>query len=239
VTLWTQRLNVRWRRTITFFERQYEILRELEANDLLWQFRTEPERISVRVGDAYHRLSFGVGHVEGALLAPDGDLSRIQNAMRIVLEAIEPDRLVRPELSAQWLMPLESDYDEARKAGIAALVGEVAASVTDWAFVFDGQLESPELTYHLEAGIVQSSEIPSRLSRVAGSFTPDPEAPPTLWATHELPDVAFFCDSDFTVADRLEASPDALFSLWEGTRNAAEGVVSGVMERLGIRDDNE
>jgi hypothetical protein len=223
---------------VSFFEHRFEVLRTLEDRGDLRGMNVEEERVSFRVGDAYHAVAFGVNRLDAAVLRPEADKGRIADTINLILEAVQPDRLVRPTFEYQWLVGLDASYDDAREATAAAVVKPPEnAPAVDYAVVFDGAMTEPAGTYRLEAGIVEAAEAPIRLSRIAGTFRADAhEVPASIWPVDSVPAVGFFCDSRWQVQGLVEPGQEALFHLWEGVGELASGVVLAVMEKLGVTE---
>lgn len=231
---WTQRVRIPWRPLVSFFERRWELLRAFEDQGLVRQFRVHAARIDIRLGDAHHLVIFGQDGLELSLLRPDADHGRMESASRAIWTALDPPQLTRPSMTFQWLMPVEADYDDARRDVAARLLGQPqGAGHADFAALVDGECESPESTYRLEVGVVQASESPMRLAREVGRVgVPAPEAPPSLWPPDTLPDVALFCDSDWDIHNVPDPSIEAVLEQWTTAKEAARQIVSGLFEQL-------
>jgi hypothetical protein len=234
VELWTQRINVAWWRSLRFFERRFEVLRTFEDGGLLRQFRVDDDEVGMRLGDANHSLAFGVLGLDGSLYQPDADADRLRNAIRVVFDALEPERLSHATFGLQWLVPLDVSYDEAREAAARVAMPVNNFQPKDFALFSDGESRDPEATIVLECGVVGVAELPQRLARQVGRMgPPDRSSPPTLWPADRLPEVAFFCDSNWIATQALE-SLDDLFHLWEGTQRASAEVVSELMSHFNL-----
>ncbi len=222
--VWTRRVSVPWEVGTTYYQRQWDALTRVDDAGLLFGHRVVGDRIAMRLGDQQHVISFSSDYVDGAVLVPTGDVERVRNALEIVLEAIRPKQLLRPTFDFQWLDALETPYDEARLATATALFGTLdGAELNDWSATLDGRAVSPAGTMRAEFGVVEAAEAQVRLAREVGTQflgPPDPDIPPGVWNVAELPDVAFFFDSQCRLSQDVgEPSVDALFDLW----SAAEG----------------
>lgn len=234
-TPWTRRFAFSWPQNISFFEHRYEVLRELEDQGLLRQLRVAEDRIALRLGDANHELVFGVRSVEGSLLQPDGDWDRIVGALKLVLQALKPKHLLRPEIKFQWLVELDGDYDKLRSEAAIHLFGAAGASMTDWSVLVDGKIEDPEGEFQAEFGILNASEAPARLARLIGragrSTRGDRDAPPpTQWQASKLPPVGWFYDVNCSMKQGPEPTADAISHFMRDSEASLGVLMSGIME---------
>jgi hypothetical protein len=230
---WTRRFRLSWPESVRYFERRFSVLRRFEDQGLLRQLRVDEDRVSVRLGDANHVVVYGLRSLEGGLLQPDSDQERLQAALEVIFEELQPSRLLRPQISFQWLVSLDRDYDEARKTTAVAAWGDAGEPLFDWSALVDGKLERPNLSYRAEFGIVDAAEAPQRLSRQAGHVTtPDRESPPTLWPVESLPDVAWFYDTICALQDAPPPTAEGVFTLMKDTYSAAERLMSAMMKKF-------
>jgi len=202
---------------VSFYQRRWDVLEQFDRDDLLQSHRVIDERIALRLGDAYHLISFGDGYFDAALLTPEADADRLREALAILFDTLQPKALLRPIFDFQWLSALDRPYDEVRSASASAVFGDAGATVVDWSANVDGRLEAPPGTYRAEFGIVSSSEAGPRLARSISPFisSPAPDIPPSIWPRATFPEVAWFFDSRVALSDRVEEpSIDALFDLW-------------------------
>ena len=221
---------------MTFFERRWAVLKHFEDADLLQQHRVVNDRIAIRLGDAYHLITFGSDYVAGALLRPDSDSGRLREGLRKVFEILEPHRLLLPEFDYQWLVKLDRPYDDVRRLSAFAGFGDSSDTVIDWAVTLDGLISEPAATYRAEFGILEASDAAARLSRAAGMvYTPDPDVPPTLWPPQSFPPVAWFFDARCRGhLDVGEADADTLFDVWSKGQDAVDRIQSGFMARFHV-----
>lgn len=232
-TPWTRRFAFSWPQSVAYFERRYGVLRRFEDEGLVRQFRVSEQRIGVYLGDANHELVYGLRSIEGSLFKPDGDWDRMSAALDIVLADLQPKRLLRPVLRFQWLIALDAEYDEARRAGALEMLGDAGKGLTDWSGLVDGELESPPSTFQAEFGILDAAEAPQRLSRQIGRVQGERDTPPpTLWPTESLPPVAFFCETIAQGTEPPEPSVEAISAFVRDSQDALGGIVSGMMERV-------
>jgi len=238
VALWTQRVRLTWPPSLTFFERRFEVLGQYEQMGLLQQFRVREQRVSARLGDAYHFISISPDELEAGLLQPSGEFHRVESALRIAFDLLVPRRVVRPRLSFQWLIPVAEDYDTARLRAITSMIGDVPQLENKDPALFFTASSGPDAVVNTECGIVEAAEIPRRLARQVGQLTPfaDAEAPSSLWPVDSVPNVAFFCDSIWHMVRLDEPTADAVFECWDNTRAAAESVVTLLADRLTLVD---
>jgi hypothetical protein len=229
---WTQRYRLRWRPTLNFFEQRYAILRTFESEGLLRGFIAREGQVSARLGDSAHVVTLTPSRLEIDLLRPDADAGRLEFATKTVLEALKPERLIRPIAGFQWLLPVDKDYDEARaEAATRVFPMTGATTVTEWAFLIDGRHE--DTTYRMEVGVVEKAEIAERLARRMGRVGAEEDIPPSMWPVETLPDVAFFGDAEWVLDDAPKAIPKAVLDMWSRVLGNATTVVSSVFDRLG------
>jgi hypothetical protein len=229
---WTQRLSVAWRPSLGFFEKRYEILRAIEDEKLLHQFLHRDDRISVRLGDPNHIVTFAPDRLEMTVLRPDGDLGRVLNVGQLVLEALRPSRILSPAVQFQWLNPIAQDYEVAKAQLVERLFGQVPhLTYGDTAALLDVATDEPASRGQVEFGLVNASEMPGRLARSVGYMThlAEPEAPASLWVGETLPEVAFFCDSAWWPIQPPDPAIDAVGKLWEDMREMAGSIVQAFM----------
>ena len=237
---WTRRLTLPLQTTLSFFENRLAALREFEAEGLLHQVRVEEERVSVRLGDPNHLLTFGPRQLEVALLQPTGDLDRVATAVERVWKALDPARVSGPTFQFQWLVPLEDEYDTARRRAIGSLLGQSSVvSLTDWSMVLNAEGDKPPGVITLEMGIVEAAEAPQRLGRLTGLFRGQgAETPPTIWTHESLPEVAFFVDMIWAAPKLVDATPEGVLSLWSEATTSAGELVSELIRRImGVDDE--
>jgi hypothetical protein len=238
--IWTQHVEVRWRPEIRYFEHRYEVLRRLEESDLLGAFRALPnERLAVRVGDAEHEMIFGVDHVELTILSPAGDRERMFAALQIVEELIAPRRILRPHIDAQFVVPLEVGYDDARRDIVVSALDTAeigGVELSDYAAMLDGITDAGDTTVLAEYGIVEQEELPARLARTTGRF---PGLGREAVSTHQwkvdqdLPESAFFAD---IVCQRKVRLPEGqllqgLTEAWQASLDIMGNVVDELVDR--------
>jgi hypothetical protein len=230
---WTHRLEVVVNPSLGYYENRFAALRTLERDGLLWAHRVEDDRISVRLGDPNHVLVLEPTSFEVASFMPSGDLNRLHHAFSATWEAIEPKGVLRLIAGFQWLVPLRESYEDARLYASEALLGSVGGITDpDPAVLLFAASELSGAVMQFECGIVETSEIPYRLSREIGAIgEATPEAPRTLWQAESLPDVAFFSDSAMFVTD-VGDTPASIISRWQDACKEIELVVLTLVHRL-------
>jgi hypothetical protein len=232
VDLWTQRLRISFRQTLRFYERRFEIVRHFEELGTLRDFRVHAEdRVALRLGDANHRVGFGPAELDAALFIPGGDIGRVEDAFVYAGDQLEAQRMVRPQITFQWLEEIVGlSYDEARRAAARSVFKP--KSLNDFALLIDGRLDAPALTFQAEVGVVDAAEIPTRLSGSrSGVVAADQEAPPTLWSDERLPEVAIYGGLGGFL-DEKPSSTNEVIDLWRTTRDATEQLMLELMDAL-------
>jgi hypothetical protein len=234
VALWTQRIGASWPPTLNYYERRLDVLRRFEDEGLLRQFSVSEDDVSARLGDANHSINFSPTGLVAGLYQPDGDEERVRYAMAVVVEVLEPDEIVVPTFDFQWVVELEEAYDDARRRAARVAAPSSLAQANDFALWADGHLEEPDANYFFECGVVDASELPTRLARLHGrAGAADPRSPPSLWPRDVLPEVAFFCGVNWAV-DVADESLERVFELWDATRDVSQGLVFDLMSHFDL-----
>jgi hypothetical protein len=236
VQAWTQRLRISWRPTLGFFDSRYEVLREIERRELLYGFRVTEQRIGVRLGDPVHFMAFGPGRIELSVFRPDAEPERLRTVLPLLVERLDV-RPARLTLDAQWLVPLELEYDDARNQALARHFPDLTtAEAHDFAFMLESR-RGPGTRWTLDVGVVERGELPPRLSREHSRVGPkDPESPPSIWPLESLPEVALYVDGTFELVERIaDPSVDNLLQQWESLMESAEEVVTLAVGRVDPR----
>jgi hypothetical protein len=228
VALWTQRLSISWRQNIGFFERRYDVLRDIEQKGLLRRFIDGHNEMAVRLQGPHQLVTFRSEGMDLSMLRPDADIDVMRAAADAICDALEPKMQGFPLFRFQWLIPCTSSYDEARRLAADAFVGAAhPAAVTDFALLLDGKCEKPFDDWHLELGILDAAEAPRRLARGAD------DSQPGLWRPEDLPPVAILCDVRL---GRIQLGPDdiveSVFSAFESARETADRLMSSILSPL-------
>jgi hypothetical protein len=235
VTPWTQQFALSWPVTLRFFERRFAIAKTLEERRMMRGLRVSESQISLLLGDPNHRLTYSADGLEVAVLQPGAEFERVIAAATLVIESLEPARIVRPTALFQWLAPLAAEYDIARRRFAESVLPAQPGTVfKDMAVLVDGSVAEPEMTFQMEFGIVDRAEVPSRLGRSVGRVDTGERRPPTLWPLESLPEVAFFCDSTWDIDQPVGSSSEQVIALWNSIREAASRVVGNLVDQLGV-----
>jgi hypothetical protein len=228
---WTRRIRLTWPLNVRFLDHRGDVLEAIEERQLLQAVYLADDSVAVRLGDPYHPIIFGITSVSAALLRPDADNERILWALDTIFGELQPASLHAPQVSFQWLLPLDQSYDEARSAAARTGFGDGTTSIEDWSVRIDGRLTSPDLWYNAEFGIIEAAEAPERLSREVGSLTESsPDAPSSLWTTESVPSVAAFFDVTAHLREGPGVSAAEVFTLMESTQDA---LTTLMLERMG------
>jgi hypothetical protein len=211
---WTRRIQLTFRPLVSFYEHKPRILRELEDAGLVRQFTTADDSVVVRLRDPEHILVFGARKIIAGGLSPETDVEMLKKAVEAVWNAMQPSPGKSVQLEFQWLIPMSQGYDEARiAAGKSVLELPADTKWVDFAMVIDGAATDFDGSFKGSAGIVESAEVPPRLSKVFGYVEGKP-MPPALWKVEALPDVAVYCSQRWTVREDID-SVDSMFALWQ------------------------
>lgn len=192
-------VDLSWRPCLAFYEHGVEILRHLEDDGILRQFRVNKDDVDARLADGTY---LRVGVVGMDYIAPLGPLPADESA-RItghVVRALKPDD-VELVISLAHLEGLAWDlnYDEACRQATAAWLPGLAtdAAVHDSAPLVDGVSRRHGLRFQAEFGIVDAEQAPHRLSRMLGNRIDAPTMPLREQAAREVPPLAVFVDSSW------------------------------------------
>ncbi len=224
----TQSLVANWPPTLRYHQRRLDPIEELERRDTLRSFLVKPNEIGARTDDAELLL-----HANGFVLQTKGDLldDTVFDLARLALAAVQPEQ-TNISVLYQFLVPLpDVSYDDARKKALARLWAGMFSALGgyDFALLVDGR--SPGLVWHCEFGVVSESEVPERVSRVAGHFTQYHGFADAL--PDDLPPVAFFADSRWVVARKFqEAVHTDIVATIQTVRREAGQLVQDIFTRL-------
>lgn len=231
---WTHRFVARWRPRLAFYEKRIEILRALEADGSLSFFRVLDDQVVAHLGNADLRVSATDESVAIEALKPGVPLDRLFRGAEIVLDAIEPSVLRRFVLQAQYLAPIDQDYDDARRVAVQSMTS-LGDNVhpRDAAVLIDAQLSSPPATFHAEYGVAERREIPIRLSRAGGRLASHNESDvsPGFWDEASIPEVAGFCDALVSADRDVTADPTigAFVELHDALLSATDEAVDSLL----------
>jgi hypothetical protein len=235
MALWTHRAGLSWRQNLNFFERRYDVLRELENKGLLRRFQERRENIAVRLRGPHQLVIFGSEGLSIGMLKPDAEIEVIRAAVETICHLLEPEPRGYPNFRFQWLNAWDTSYDDARRRSAEAFIGaDHPARVADFALIVDAKLDAPFDDCHLELGIVDATEAPRRLARGAMAPEETADSPPGLWASDELPPVAIFCDVRLDAWSLVESDDmvASVFATLESARDAADKFVSSMLRPL-------
>jgi hypothetical protein len=203
-------VDLRWRPCLAFYEHGVEILRHLEDDGLLRQFRVNEHAIDARLADGTY-LRIGVAGM--AYTAPLGALPATESA-RItdhVVHALKPADvelvIYLAHLEAlDWDLPYEDACQKATSAWLPNLSAD--AGIFDSAPLVDGTTSRHGLRYQAEFGIVDARQAPDRLSRVLGNRVEGPVLPRREQEARDLPPLAVFVDSSWFPQDAPSDAED-------------------------------
>jgi len=133
----------------------------------------------------------------------------------------------------QYIYPLEGSYDEIRIESARRVLSSLAdLRIADYAVLLDGQRDDSPYEYQLEFGIVSSTEIPLRLSRLIGRMRGEGKQQPLPRSLplSKLPEVALFTDMNLRYVQAPVASEagGALRELWTEGRREADALVEQI-----------
>ena len=235
MTLWTHRASFSWKQNLNFFERRYDVLRDLEDKGLLRRFQERQDSIAVRLQGPHQLLIFGSESLFIGMLKPQADMAVMRTAVETICRVLEPEPRGYPNFRFQWLNAWDASYEDARRQSAETFLGTGhPVHLADFALLVDAKLDDPFDDCHLELGIVDATEAPRRLAR--GMVAPEEQndSPPGLWATDDLPPVAIFCDVSLDAWSLVEADDmvASVFATLESARDVADEFVSSMLQPL-------
>jgi hypothetical protein len=239
-TVWTQTASLQWAPELRYYEHRAGILRMMKEAGLLTAFKVGDSHAGAQLGDDSHEIDFSHRDLVAAVRARDGDVQRVRRAAELVLSELRPMGVGRASFAFQHLHPLEMDYDDARRTGIASLLGtsELGPVVLgDFANLLDGVAADPPCTVDAEYGIVSADEIPRRLSREMGRIRGSgrqPRSPIRKMDVSDLPPVALFIDATWTLTERIadDAVLDRFIQAWDACRIVSDEFAESVHAQL-------
>jgi hypothetical protein len=235
---WSQTLRVVWKPELRFFETRTDLLRTFEEETGLPAFRWTDGLIGARLGlsEAIEIQSSGARLV---VTTPDGDTSVAEAALGHAFEAIKPENVRILGADFQFLMPLDENYDTARRGSAALLLGGLmpGENVLDWSALLDGLFEEAGMRYQVEFGILNNQEAPARIVRNMTRLDLSEDVlpmPPDFWHFEDLPEVALFMDWMWTPrgTQGTNEGADDVVTRWKSLAAESDRVAMKVHERL-------
>lgn len=163
----THGLVLHWAPTLRYHQHRLDPVEALESDGSLRSFRVEPSEVGARTDRSQLMLS-----ASGLVLQSSESLLTEANTLlvRLALDAAKPVRYRKATALYQFVIPLEVDYDDARRTVLGRLSGSTFGpfGAYDFAMLVDGK--GPSLEWHLEFGVVSREEVAPRLERLHGHF---------------------------------------------------------------------
>jgi hypothetical protein len=193
---WSQAIEVNWQPCLDYFERHVQLLRHLKDQRILRQFRVSTDEFEARLTDG-RTLTVGVAGLK--VIEPGGAFSD-PGGLKLLAGVLDS---LRPKVTAArtWMVfvgaldwPLEkaAAFELAARAFCGNLAAEMGMS--DISVLADGTADDIDMTYQIEFGVVDATEIPMRASRRYGNRINAPTSP-ELPPGREYPNLAIFADS--------------------------------------------
>jgi len=242
--LWTQSVTGKWPPSLRFYDKKLSLLHALQDQGLLKAFRNREREIAALIEDRDHQLELEPDGLSIKVLRPQAKLQQLEDAGRMLTEAVEPGRVSSVSVALQYLASLPDDYLESRSYSAHAFLGldekeiAIASGPTmhswDWAVLLEGETDRDDATFQVEFGIVDSDEIPERFAREAGQVESfGTHAPAEHWEEAELPNVALFADWTWSGAVPEDLAPfEAILQSWSHAREDAEHLLSRILSRM-------
>lgn len=196
---WSTALQLNWRSTLRFFERRYEIMREVEDRFGVAAYRHDGDLVAAQLAGGLGLVELEPDGLHVRRTSRDGDVSALREVVALALTSLELPAIRHGRAWFKYVRPLDSDLATAVASSMSSVLGEwrVEAGVTDFALLYDGVWRDRD--YQLEFGISTGDQIPARLAgvisrtghRFAGMY---PDLGP-------LPDANLFVDISWPVED--------------------------------------
>lgn len=238
----TQSIRLRWRPELRFYEERISILRKLEERGVLQAFRVSEESVDAALPD-WRWLSVFASGITLNVLTDTDDTSEGQDIIKAVIGQIAPLQFSRARVSYHHVQELPLSFDEAVARGRKRLYGGVGTEdvvPSDWALLLDLDVVGPPSSKgQVELGVVRSSELPLRLSRLAGRAPGMQHLEQREWKPTEFKDVSLFADSDLVCpaeSGREEDFLDDACAFWSASRTQVGRLVEELSSKLANND---
>lgn len=161
---WSTRISASWRTTLRFYERRYEILREIEDRIGIAAYRHEEDVVGARLPGSACEVELRPGGLSLRARNPVADVEQLMAAGTIMLKGMDHPRLTDCTARVQHVMPLDSEFAAAVEHSIANVFrGWVArAGMFDYSILYDGTLRGRH--YQAEFGVAAGEELAMRLA---------------------------------------------------------------------------
>lgn len=222
---WSTRTSVNWRRTLRFYERRYEILREIEDTIGISAYRREEDLVGARLPGDGGVIELTPSSLMFQTRRADADAEQLMTAVAMTLKAMEYPRPTEVETSMQHLEPLDDDFPTAITRAVQAVLGgwSTVTGLADFGLLYDGVWKGR--TYQAEFGILSKEQVSLRIqgwvSRIApGNIAEDvPEPAPA----------SLYVDSHWTEAIKDDGEQFSLDTYYADTVTAGGEVAEALM----------
>jgi len=237
---WALEVGLAWDPELRFYERKYQIIHSLQDLGLAVAFRAgESSEIGVRLGDQNHELVMSVQGIRVAGSGPDADIDRLIRASSLALEEVRPKTLHRMWIRLAYVVPIDEEYDAARRACGRAVLGGLAADLAlrDFATILDGVTRDDEMSFTCEFGVVSAAEVPDRLARRVGQIAAAHGRSGTdvVWKAFRPPPVALFVDTHFVPAQVYPSPETPSWEVLKSWLSAAQDESTRLVDKLRTR----
>lgn len=235
---------VDWPPSVRFFDRRSQLLNALKDQGLVSAFRWSENVIGARLG----RAELLEVSSQGALvvtMGPDARLETAQKALMLAIESVGPEHIWLNTVLFQYILPLDTSYDEARKMTGNRVVGNLMPQAVplDWSLLVDGRsARSAKSLFQVEFGVIDEREAPDRLARRVGrvhsaGLAPFPED--FFDYDYDYPGSALFFDWRWTPRSRFDAADvkPGLFAQWAALAEESEAMCEAIQAGVGMADE--
>jgi hypothetical protein len=194
---------------LSFYERRTDVLRLLEARDLLKAFRFGERSIGIQL-DEHVSVEVESTGIKVKVFSPRINAAKAMAAVELVLSDLRPKQVTLASASIQYLFPVSSPFGSVVALTAQELASELKpdAQATDWAVLLDGTSAAAGSTFQVEYGMVDAEQARDRLRRRIGRMgdmvrTSEGRLP-DLTDLDDLPNCAFFFDWLWTPLTLIE-----------------------------------
>ena len=236
LTRWTQTLHASWKPNLQYFKIRFDLLGEIRDTFGSGSFRVDGDDVGFRFRDGIYELTVQPNGVKIDVRVPEPDQDLLRSVLDLIMRSQDLTGTAAARCETQHLAPLDWSYDQARLETGSRLLSFVDRSVrpVDWSFLVDGEAPDRSSRYQSEFGVVQEDEIIKRLSRAVGRTRSEGREALAVWNELDLPDVAFFADSNVMIQKRMDAQSDEIWDGWQEAMHNVEVFLADVLS--GITD---
>jgi hypothetical protein len=189
---------LRWRPTVRFYAKRFQLLEELEAAGLVRAYRLGGDDFGVQFNEFGDELIVRPDSLSFRGLGIDEERTHAGlEAAALSLSHLSIDSAMHL-WTHQFLLPVSLDYADARGQAASKLMPGLKERlpIADFAVLVDRSESIGAYTLQAEFGVVERREVPQRIVRLAGRMNIGAGDSPPPWDVEldDLPSVALFAD---------------------------------------------